>query len=279
VDLRRFPVLTSHVIDGRAVVPMALQIEWLAHGALHGHPGLLFHGFNELRILQGVVLEHGQPRTVRVLAGKAMKQERFQVVPVELRGRRADGGEVVHTRAEIVLATEFPAAPPASGAVATQPAPWSLEEIYRELLFHGPDLQGIEHVEGCSPEGVAGTVRSAPAPSTWIGQPLRGAWLADPLVLDSSFQLMVLWSFARHEAVSLPCFAGRYRQFRRSFPPGGIRVICRVTKESGRTARAVIDYLDRAGGLIAHLEDYECVIDAPLNEAFRRNQLVQGAAP
>jgi NAD(P)-dependent dehydrogenase (short-subunit alcohol dehydrogenase family) len=277
LDLRRYPVLKSHVIDGRAVVPMALQIEWLAHAALHGHPGLQFHGFNGLRILHGVVLEHNQPHAIRVLAGKAVKQERLHVVPVELRGRRPDGRDVVHSRAEIVLATELPAAPSAHGAIDTQPYTPSLDEIYRDLLFHGPDLHGIERVEGCSVEGIVGMVRNAPAPTAWIGQPLRGAWLADPLVLDSSFQLMVLWSFAQHGAFSLPCFAGHYRQFRRNFPPGGVLVVCRVTKDSDHSAHAIIDYLDRAGNLIACLEDYECVLDAPLKEAFRRNQVPQEA--
>ena len=43
-------------------------------------------------------------------------------------------------------------------------------------------------------------------------------------VLDASFQMMILWSFAQHGAGSLPCFAGRYRQFRRSFPAGSFHV-------------------------------------------------------
>jgi hypothetical protein len=34
-----------------------------------------------------------------------------------------------------------------------------------------------------------------------------------------------------------------------------------------------MDYLDADGGLIAQLQDYECVMDPGLNQAFRRNQL------
>jgi hypothetical protein len=37
-----------------------------------------------------------------------------------------------------------------------------------------------------------------------------------------------------------------------------------------------MEFLDRnSGKLIARLEDYECVIDASLQQAFRRNQLSQ----
>src|SRR5206468_689019 len=60
LTLDEYPVLRSHVIDGRAVLPMALSAEWLAQGALHLNPGLVVQGFNELRILRGVFLDEGE---------------------------------------------------------------------------------------------------------------------------------------------------------------------------------------------------------------------------
>src|SRR5262249_22529924 len=51
LTLDNCPVLRAHVIDGRAVLPMALSAEWLAHGALHVNPGFVFQGFDDLRIL------------------------------------------------------------------------------------------------------------------------------------------------------------------------------------------------------------------------------------
>jgi hypothetical protein len=97
--------------------------------------------------------------------------------------------------------------------------------------------------------------------------------VADPLVLDSSFQLMILWSRNQHGAASLPNFAGRYRQFRRHFPDGPISVVARVTRDNGTFARADIDYLDADGQVVAQLQDYECMIAENLNAAFTRNQL------
>ena len=78
---------------------------------------------------------------------------------------------------------------------------------------------------------------------------------------------------------SLPCFAGEYRQYRRAFPRAGVRVIARVTKSGPHAALADIDFVDTAGNLIARLGDYECVQDAGLAEAFRRNQLPLLALP
>ena len=90
---------------------------------------------------------------------------------------------------------------------------------------------------------------------------------------------MILWTRANRGAGSLPTFLGRYRQFRRSFPAGEIRVVCRVAKADGAIAHAAIDFLDAAGQLVARIDDYECVLDPGLDAAFRRNRLAEGAAP
>jgi len=84
--------------------------------------------------------------------------------------------------------------------------------------------------------------------------------------------MMILWSVERAGAGSLPTFVGRYRQFRRSFPAGGVRVVARVTEAGPHKARADVDFLDDRGQPVARIEDYECVIDASLQSAFRRNR-------
>ena len=117
IEVGSHPVLRSHVLDGKAVLPMALHLEWLAHAALHGNPGLVFHGFNDLRITEGVKLDSGATATLRAFAGKAVKQDKQYVVPVELRGKRKDC-ETVKSRAEIVLVSQLPKAPPADRPTA-----------------------------------------------------------------------------------------------------------------------------------------------------------------
>jgi acyl transferase domain-containing protein/NAD(P)-dependent dehydrogenase (short-subunit alcohol dehydrogenase family)/acyl carrier protein len=276
VDVASHPVLRSHVLDGRAVLPMAIHLEWLAHAALHGNPGLQFIGIDNLRITSGVQIEAGATATLKALAGRAVKQEKAYVVPVELRGRRKDGREVVHSRADVLLSATVPTPPVADRAPEVQPYPHPVDEVYKYFLFHGPDLHAIERVDGLTETAFLGTASASPPPTAWFAAPLRSNWVADPLVLDASFQMLILWSFAQHGAGSLPCFAGRYRQYRRSFPSGPVRVVARVTRDNGTFARADIDYLDMDGTMIAQLQDYECVIDAQLNMAFRRNQLAGG---
>jgi acyl transferase domain-containing protein len=272
-----FPILESHILDGRPVLPTVLILEWLAHGALHQNPGLLFHGCDDLRILHGVILDEDTAPTLRVDAGKASKWDGFFVAPVELRSTRADGREILHARTEIVLASHLPTAPPAGPAPSCRPYRRTPEEIYQSLLFHGPDLHGITQIEGCGEQGISGRLATAPPPAEWIHQPLRQRWLADPLALDCSFQMMVVWSQEQRGAPSLPCRLTSYRQYQRAFPPSGVRVVVRVTRDSEAHALADIDYLDDQDRLVARLEGYECVIDPGLRRAFGRSPLA--AAP
>jgi NAD(P)-dependent dehydrogenase (short-subunit alcohol dehydrogenase family) len=279
VSIEQYPFLKSHVIDGKAVLPMAVMIEWMAHGAIHNNPGLRFHGFNDLRVLKGVTLEQGQAHTLQVMTGKSFKSGGVHVVPVELSGVTATGQQFVHSRARIVLAAKLPEGKPVMDRVELPAYSRPIEEVYQpDRLFHGPDFHGIREVIGCSGDGIASVVRPAPLPTEWIKQPLRNSWLSDPLALDSSFQLMILWSFERYKSGSLPVFAGRYRQYLDKFPETGTEIRIRVTSQSASKAAAEIDFVDPvSGALIARIEDYQCVIDASLNASFQRNKL-QGAA-
>ena len=273
-----YPFFRSHVMNGRAVVPLAVIVEWLAHGALHGNPGFRFHGFNDLRVCKGIILDRQESFTLQVMAGRAARSESFHLVPAEL---RSESGSRLHARAEIVLATRLPEGIRSIGDLPAIPYEPLGGELYgRERLFHGPDLHGIEQVLACSPKGISALVTGAPKPAAWIHRPLRSEWLADPLALDCAFQLMILWSFERFGAGSLPAFAGRYRQFTDAFPREGVQVVIRVTSEREHGATADMEFLDRQSGkLVARLNGYECVIDPSLQQAFRQNELPRvGAA-
>jgi hypothetical protein len=264
------------VLDGRPVLPVALVLEWLAHAALVQNPGLTFHGCDDLRILQGVILD-GLPPTVRVGAGKASRKEGLFIAPAELRSVRGDGKEAVHARAEIVLTSSLPAPPARQPIPNVSDYPHSPSETYAQgLLFHGQTLQGIERIEGCGEAGIVGWVKAAPPATGWMRQPLRQNWLGDPLVLDASFQLMILWTQEQRGAGSLPCHIGRYRQYRKGFPAEGARVVISIDRASDLAALADIDFLDGQGRLVARMEGYECVIDPSLARAFRRNALPVG---
>ena len=271
VSVGEYPILRSHVIDGRAVLPLALHLEMLAHAALHGNPGLIFHGVNDLRILNGVQLGDTEQAKLKLLAGQAVKRDGSYLVPVEIRGKRGDR-DVVHSKAEVLLLPHLPGARKSQPILNLSPYPHAIEEAYRRFLFHGPELAGIEKIEGISLEAMVASCRTAPAAGSWMTRPLRSAWIADPLVLDAAFQMMILWSFNQNGAGCLPCYVGQYRQYRRAFPAGSIRVRVRVKRTSGSLVKADIEFVDGSGEVVAAMTDHESVIDANLERAFKQNK-------
>ena len=163
-------ILESHVLNGRPVVPLALLLEWLAHAALHANPGLHFHGCDNLRVLHGVIVE--ESATLRAGAERATKHDGVVTAPVELRGSNPDGRSVLHARADIVLSPGVPTDAgmrnAANGHGSQRRTLPPVDEIYRSLLFHGPDLHAIEYVDDCDEQGITALLRTAPAPAAWM---------------------------------------------------------------------------------------------------------------
>jgi hypothetical protein len=270
IGLENHPVLRSHVIDGKPVVPMALMAEWLGHGALHENPGLMLHGLEDLRILNGIRLQ-SEPKRIRVLAGKPRRSNGFYEVDLELRNGRAEGKDTLHCRTRAILAESY-SRPPAyrlSAALSCNHYPRSAAEIYEKILFHGRHLQGLRRVQCCTADGMVAEVTGAPEPSQWIATPLRNSWLCDPLVLDSAFQMASLWCYEHRGCVSLPSHAASYRQYRSAFPVEGVTIALEVRETTPKKMRGDFAFLDANGEVIAHMTGYEAVMDPLLNRAFK----------
>jgi NAD(P)-dependent dehydrogenase (short-subunit alcohol dehydrogenase family) len=275
IDLDSLPVIRSHVIDGHAVLPMALILEWLAEGALHRHPGLVAQAVENLRLFKGVVLRDHRPSAVSIRVGKGQRRGESFIVPVEMHGVLESGREVTHARGEVIVADRHSPGERLVAEAELLPLAADREEIYRRVLFHGPAMQAIQQVEGCDDQTIAAWVSTSPPPASWMERPFRQTWLTDPLAIDAAFQLLVLWTRKRLGSSSLPTGVGAYRQFRKAFPAEGVRVLAAVRQHSGHRAVADIEFLDTQAHPVARIESYECVIDASLNQAFRRNCLSQ----
>ena len=271
VSVAALPFLESHVINGRAVLPAALMVEWLAQAALHGNPGMRFHGLDDFKVLKGVVLDAGQTVTVSLRAAPGMLRDKLHVVPVQMTSE-VNGRAVLHAQADVLLSEEK--LPPAPVAKKFDMQGGAIADAYSlGVLFHGVALHGIETVEVCAEKGVAALLKAASAPIKWMRNPLRGSWIADPLALDSAFQMMILWSNAHRGGPALPSALGRYRQFVGAFPKGGCRAVIGVALGISAIAVATIQFLDRQGNLLASAEGCEFVVDAALHDAFRQNRL------
>jgi acyl transferase domain-containing protein/NAD(P)-dependent dehydrogenase (short-subunit alcohol dehydrogenase family) len=271
IDVNTHPILKSHVIDGKPVVPMALISEWFGHGALHENPGLLLQGLDDMRILNGIRLG-AESKLIRVLAGKARRKEGFYEVDLELRNGVREGKDILHSRARAILAEDY-SRPPTyrlPKALFDNHYPRSAAEIYEKILFHGRHLHGLRWIQCCTADGIVAEVTGAPDPVHWIASPLRNSWLCDPLVLDSAFQMASLWCYDQRGCVSLPSHAASYRQFRTAFPAKGVKVVLEVREATDKKMRGDFMFLDADGEVIARLTGYEAVMDPLLNRAFKK---------
>ena len=270
VDLSSHPVLRSHVIGGKPVVPLALITEWLGHGALHENPGLQLQGLDDIRVLKGIKLD-GPQKHVRLLAGRANKSGDIYEVPVEIRDGVHGNVEVVHSKAKAILVDTLEPAPRYRIPKALTRSPYKrpMSQVYQDILFHGPDLHGIREITHLSSEGMIARLNGAPSPSQWLKEPLRNKWLTDPLALDAAFQMATVWCYEEQGVVSLPSYCTAYRQFRTLFPVEGLTAVLEIDSVGSHKMRGSIVFLDKDGLVVAQISGYEAVMDPTLHRSFK----------
>ncbi len=177
----------------------------------------------------------------------------------------------LHACAKIHLGVNYPLA--TDTAKEQIFAPYQQHPYTDSSLFHGPRLQGISSVSGCDIHGISGEAKTAPTPAEWFKEPLRTGWLAEPLVLDASFQMMILWTEHNFQHCSLPTAIGRMEMYG-PWSDSPVCITAQVRNHQQHSAKANIEFRSSQGQLIAHIEDYECVIDESLMSVFTRNTLI-----
>ncbi len=266
------PVLRDHVLNHQAVLPTAVILEWLAHGALHDNPGLHCVGAKDLAILKGVTLGSDEEIELEVLTGPARRDGGIQSIPVALRSTAG-----LHAKAVIELGEDYPSAPAdlpplrTSSTGASSDGAWYADG----RLFHGPLLHGITTIDSLDASGIVVHSQGAPRASTYFTQPLRANWLTDPLVIDAALQALILWSWQHQAGPNLPSAVGRYVQYRPSFPPPaeGCVIDARILEHNATGVRAQVIFRAADGSAIAQLTDVRCTLTPTLKAAFTRSAL------
>src|SRR5262249_40980672 len=148
LSLENAPILESHFLGERPVLPMALALEWLAHAALHSHPGLTFAGCEQLHVLHPVSVAPGSSTRISLHAGNAQRRPDGWLVPVEMETLKGNAGVPCY-RAEIVLSDQLSVPDGASRLTEFKPISLDIDDAYVTHLFHGQDLRGLLAIRGC----------------------------------------------------------------------------------------------------------------------------------
>ncbi|PTY01800.1 hypothetical protein DB346_11485 [Verrucomicrobia bacterium LW23] len=274
ISVETHPFLRSHVLKERPVLPLSVGLNWMAEAALRHSPEMTLHGCRNFRALRPVALEEfgesERAMRLRLAAGAAQRKSNgLYEVPVELQSEQ----EQAYYRATMLLSQAPPpqAPVPTLPNLASHPYPRPVREAMETLLYHGPDLYCIETIHGLGTRGISGTVRAAPEPAAWMAEPASPMWHVDPLLLEGSVQLLMLWSI---EHLQAPCLPSRYGGFRvyRAARLQDIYTVEVMIRAHDRTHIACDVYVsDETGRPILMVEDMDCSVDRGYTAAFGKS--------
>ncbi len=264
LDTARDLYLKDHQIDDQPVLPMAMAMELMAEAVAERFPDLQVVGVQDLKVLQGVVLENG-PETLQVVlhsngtGGSHPGHVRVQIVAGEQSPR-------VHYQATVEVDHRLPTALPVEPLSASEMRsfPKQVDELYRDWLFHGFLFRGITAVEQIGTNGIRASI-VASSPDRWLAGSSPGQWLIDPLMIDSGLQLLIVWAREHWDMTPLP---SRFRALRRFGTPAGPNMTCEVhirPNTRGQIIHADLYFLDADGRPVAILEDMEGTCSKALN--------------
>jgi hypothetical protein len=282
------PFLEDHVIGGKAVLPLAMMLEWMAQGATHLAAGMVLRGFEEVKVLKGVRLGVDDVADLQVRIAPAPTTDRSGSQHggasrwLARMTSETGGKSLLHATAIVRLGEsisqdkEIGTRWERSGIRTNPDAEMTPSSLYEGRLFHGPLLQGIEQVSHCDAHGITLATRLADAPRQWMREPHRHAWLLDPLVTDAVFQSAILWAWQQRGMPSLPTGVARIELFTRCFPAEGVTIAAVVRKATTHVVSMDVELRDKRGALVATIEGFESLMDASLREAFMAKRLRGG---
>jgi hypothetical protein len=214
VDRESHPWLADHSVRNVPVVPVVMAVEWMSRAARSWRPDLQLSAVRDVKVRKGIELsgfENGGDQ-FRV----ALTQPKSDV-PSEFTAEIRGQNNVLHYTATIDMATRV-----AQADTSAEPAPKLSdydEEIYGDVLFHGPEFQVIEGVDGIGDEGIRARLAGVTTRS-W-----GGGWRTDAAALDGGLQMALLWDKHLLGGAFLPTKIGSYRAFVNEPVTGPIQAI------------------------------------------------------
>jgi hypothetical protein len=91
----------------------------------------------------------------------------------------------------------------------------------------------------------------------------------DPLVIDSAFQMAIVWCHNQLGQVSLPSYAESYRQYRDRFPRDGVSAFMQVRNCTKHKMICDFTFVDEDRQVVATLNGYQAVMTPTLMRAFK----------
>jgi len=262
--------LDDHRLDGQPVFPAAMAMELMAEIAQCCRPDLQVVEIRDFQLFRGVVLEEG-PQPIRVIARpqtRAFENAKGTSIHVEIFAGTED--PLPRYRGLVTVAEDFPDPSQIVQARATdlEHFPLSVAEAYESWLFHGRLFEAITAVDGISSQALHAQLVPS-RPDECIAQCSGSSWLIDPVVVDGSFQMAILWSRHHNDMTPLPSRFDRYTRFGSLDQPGLRCVLSAECSANGHTLVTRHLFVAGDGTVVGLLEGMESTCSKELNRLAR----------
>ncbi|MES2764267.1 MAG: SDR family NAD(P)-dependent oxidoreductase [Bacteroidota bacterium] len=239
--------LESHRIEGKVIVPMMMANEWSMRLAQSLCPDLRIVEVNNLKVYKGIHLENFENNGDILLFNYSVERKNnTAVVKIKIE----DEGNQPYYAVTVNLSNAISNAPDSGIELKNlQSWTWKKNDIYNGHLFHGPDFQVVEKLEGINEDGCKGIVKISD--SNHIS---KMRWLSDMFLFDGGIQLALLamdkWTGNNS---SLPLGYDSLKLYTQSYPASQMHCELALRKKGDKDSEWDIHFKDKDQQLLAEM--------------------------
>ncbi len=278
LDLAANPFVGDHVVDGKGVLPMVAAMSWMASSAEQTHPGYHYFGFENYKVLKGIVFDSTLAETYTLELKQTERSPERVVVDAMIKSDGPKGLPRFHYSAQLLLLKAIPPAP----QFTSEPDPDAQtintpgQVFYTNgTLFHRSSFQGVQQVVSIGPKGLTMRCRLNPVDRAHQGQfPVQAF---NYFMADVGLQSIGIWARHSYDAGSLPLRAMHGEHFLNFDFNEDFLVDMRVLSVSDTDVSAQITLYDDTGRLYFTVRDIAVTMNTRLNDMFLRNTLDSSA--
>lgn len=266
------PFLADHVVNAQAVLPMVAGMSWMASAAEQIHRGYRCAGFENYRVLKGIVFDETLASEYVLELKETAKSADEITLDAMIRSLSADGKPRFHYNAQLTLRPRLPEAPAYTQALDVPAVDIPGTTLYTDgTLFHGFSFQGVERVLALGQGGLKMRCVLPLVDDAYQGQfPIQAF---NYFMADIGLQSIGIWARKMYDLGSLPLRAG-HGEFYGDVAFGQVfYVTMDIKSHTDTNVTANIILYDDDGRVYMIIRDLEVTMSKRLNELFLKNRL------
>jgi len=253
VNQASHPYLSGHSVEGEVVVPVVLVLEWFSRMARAFRPDLKLQSIDELKVLQGILVQDFGGNGERFLLSCSQKSN-GQGALLALTLHSPDGTPRYRALAQMVdVATAALVTSEAMVGLALND--WGGAPIYGDVLFHTDLFQVINDIGGVSDSGISATL-SGVEQAEWTWE----SWNTDVAALDGGLQMLLLWAREQLGGAALPMGINQTIVHQQAPPTGPIRCVARCRPDGTNRGIADVIFEDADGQPFTEFRGVELIL-------------------